>query len=669
MFLSRPFNKLTRLRCQLLSTSAKTHLKTTNSSSNTSTAKSSSSSAAVEEHIEIPNRIPRSSTDILLALSSTVKPDPTAAHFKFHDDPYLIPMSNVTKRTFAMAQEAGRKAAKWIRNEHGRFFMHEEAQPRVEAFAPKMVFTEESEVDETSLQGLIQNSEVTDAVFVYNLMKTKGLPIADETKQSLLELICFYNNEEPVPDEFIEEKWFNDSQNRYNRVKKTWKDGDLAEQLFNEIEPRTPESYAAIIRGMAKYGQAERAYALLQDATEKQIELDTKTFNYVISVGGLLKETADLRWDFCQEMLQQMNQLQIKPDLGTLNSFLEVVGTFGNFKMARGSTLKILSTFKALGIEPSLGTYYYVLNNFCRDRAPVSHVLVDILNEIEGKSFTIAHPKDVYFFLAAMEVSRNQLHDKNVAKRIDDLLHTGNNYDLIGDSYKEGIYYRHMFALLSQTEPLEEFMVTYDRLVPNIYIPEPGIMEEILKSVEVNGAIDLMPRMWSDIVAFDLANRENIIHKTLKIITENRPNPENPDHNGLNEHFARIALDIFTKVSEAAADMRFTKKLQFSGKMVGDILTLFVRGDDFENATKMFEIIDRDQHKIPGSPSEQSLLEFVQACVANKAPSLAVTCLQYAVENNMESMQLARIINKGFTLNEVHLSKLKSLVGEGFLAE
>lgn len=59
------------------------------------------------KEIVIPKRIPRGPTDILQALASTVKIDPTAPHYKYHDDPYLIPMSNIGKRTFAMAQEAG----------------------------------------------------------------------------------------------------------------------------------------------------------------------------------------------------------------------------------------------------------------------------------------------------------------------------------------------------------------------------------------------------------------------------------------------------------------------------------------------------------------------------------------------------------------------------------
>lgn len=83
----------------------------------------STTSSVTADKIEIPKRIPRSSTDILNALASTVGHDPTAAHYKYHDDPFLIPMSNIGKRTFAMAQEAGRKAAKWIKQEHQDFFM------------------------------------------------------------------------------------------------------------------------------------------------------------------------------------------------------------------------------------------------------------------------------------------------------------------------------------------------------------------------------------------------------------------------------------------------------------------------------------------------------------------------------------------------------------------
>lgn len=81
-----------------------------------------SSASENKENFEIPNYIQRSPTAILKALSQTVGYDPTAPHFKYHDDPYLTPMSNVGKRSFALAMESGRKSAKWIRQEHSKLF-------------------------------------------------------------------------------------------------------------------------------------------------------------------------------------------------------------------------------------------------------------------------------------------------------------------------------------------------------------------------------------------------------------------------------------------------------------------------------------------------------------------------------------------------------------------
>lgn len=78
--------------------------------------------SAETEEIVIPKRIQRSPTDILNALSATVGRDPTAPHYKYHDDPFLIPASNIGKRSFAMAQESGRKAARWIRQTDRQWF-------------------------------------------------------------------------------------------------------------------------------------------------------------------------------------------------------------------------------------------------------------------------------------------------------------------------------------------------------------------------------------------------------------------------------------------------------------------------------------------------------------------------------------------------------------------
>jgi pentatricopeptide repeat domain-containing protein 3 len=67
-------------------------------------------------------------------------------------------------------------------------------------------------------------------------------------------------------------------------------------------------------------------------------------------------------------------------------------------------------------------------------------MLYDIMDEIDGKQFVITDNKDTFFFVTAMEVCHKHLQDIELAKRVDKLLHTGNNYNLIGDSFKESVY-------------------------------------------------------------------------------------------------------------------------------------------------------------------------------------------------------------------------------------
>lgn len=180
-------------------------------------------STNAEERIEIPREIPRGPTDILRALESTITRDPTAAHYKYHDDPYLIPMSNVGKRAFAMAQEAGRKAAQWVRKENPHLFNHREADPIIEKFLPRVVYNEDSEVTEDDLKKVIKDAQVSDAKIIYRSLKKKGQPISKEMEQSLLEFLCYFNSEDTLDEEFIEERWFRLSSTRKERSRKTWK--------------------------------------------------------------------------------------------------------------------------------------------------------------------------------------------------------------------------------------------------------------------------------------------------------------------------------------------------------------------------------------------------------------------------------------------------------------
>lgn len=70
----------------------------------------------------------------------------------------------------------------------------------------------------------------------------------------------------------------------------------------------------------------------------------------------------------------------------------------------------------------------------------MSTILHDIMREVENKEHFIRDISDTHFFVTAMDICNLHLNDFELAKRVDRLLHIGNNYDLIGDSFKESIY-------------------------------------------------------------------------------------------------------------------------------------------------------------------------------------------------------------------------------------
>lgn len=53
----------------------------------------------------------------------------------------------------------------------------------------------------------INNALLEDAIKVYQLLgASEG--VSDELKLSLLQLLCFYNEKEPIGAEWLEERWF-----------------------------------------------------------------------------------------------------------------------------------------------------------------------------------------------------------------------------------------------------------------------------------------------------------------------------------------------------------------------------------------------------------------------------------------------------------------------------
>lgn len=159
-------------------------------------------------------------------------------------------------------------------------------------------------------------------------------------------------------------RWKTNRNNRINYLR----DNGLAENLFLELEQPDISSYCALIRGRAKFFQVDKAWHLYQEVLGKGLSIDVETYNALLKVVNFVREASDLRWQLIEQLLTEMNEHGVQPNVGTLNAVLETLCTIGNLKQAKQLSLQTLAEFKKIGIEPSLASYYFLLTIFCKDR-------------------------------------------------------------------------------------------------------------------------------------------------------------------------------------------------------------------------------------------------------------------------------------------------------------
>lgn len=109
------------------------------------------------------------------------------------------------------------------------------------------------------------------------------------------------------------------------------------------------------------------------------------------------------RWAFVVNMLQNIKQAGLKPNLGTLNAVLFALSTMGGNNLVKSFTLKTLTEFKNIGVEPCLGSWYYVLNIFCKDSKYVISY-IKIINCGNCRYSSRYSLNDKYFFKGVPEV-------------------------------------------------------------------------------------------------------------------------------------------------------------------------------------------------------------------------------------------------------------------------
>ncbi|XP_055354345.1 protein PTCD3 homolog, mitochondrial-like isoform X1 [Paramacrobiotus metropolitanus] len=559
--------------------------------------------------IKVPKRIDRSPTAILETLASTVGRDPTAPHYRFMDDPYFIPTNNLNKRGMALSKESGRKAARYMIKKFPDIVEKPHAEPTIPAFLPASV-ADPKVPDSCTEQDMVQfmrSHALATATAVWKSLKQQGVSIAAELEEELLQRLCFTNSESIEPDQvgLPEERWYVHYLQKEMQPK--WKIGGLADEVFNGMQTKSPVAYSAMICGTAKYLAVDIANTLFTEMEQQNMPMTVDVFNAMLGIVRYLRDDTDSRWELAMSLLSKMDYLGIAPNLHTFNNVLDAVSRVAMWRKGRDMALATVAEMYRCGIEPSLATFSYLLNIFCRERGPVSHILHDILPFIENNKWTAQDVRDTQFWAAAMEVATRHLQDPEAAKRVHSALMANNNTDFIVNAHKEQMYYNNFLKFLVVSETVEGFMSYYDDLIPMTFTPDVALVVEIMRMLETHDRLDLLPRIWSDTILFGFALKENIVDTILEIMLANGDEK-------LDKRFSIIAQDIQNRINKQTPDR--AQLLRWTGQRCGAVSSLLLRFGLIDEAWSVLNMYIAKQDEFTGVPSAAALSEAVDALLS-----------------------------------------------------
>ncbi|KAG1666326.1 Protein PTCD3, mitochondrial [Nymphon striatum] len=576
--------------------------------------------------------------------------DYTAPHYKYHDDPHLIPGNYVRKITYETSIEFGRKAAQYVKENLPQYFDKNDASPNVLEFNPILKI----ENSPKSLMMNIMNGNVTDATNVYNALKTDGQEIPDDIQICFLELLCFYNSSEPDNIDIFEKSNYANTLKRDAVTKQVWKSNSLAQQIFNAMENKTPRAYCALIKGLSKYSRYEEAYKLYKEAKEKGFKIDLEAYNALIP--AIVKKDGKF-WDIIVTILTEMKNEGVRPNIDTFNILLEVINE-NKLTKSQSLSLSVIAEMKKLGIEPSLTSYYFILKEYYPNtyaKGPPLTIIYSIIDEIEDKHFTFRHPKDAMFFPKAMDVCANHLNDVDLACRIENLMNLGRNRDLLGPPVNLSIYYRLFFKVLC-TDEVEQLIEYYDKLVPNTFVPDKYGYKEILEVLDVNMAYHYIGKIWTDIVTAVHERNEVVIETMLSIIAKPMDNEQ------LVVQFSEIAKHIQEKV--LLNDRRRNKKaIQLSGTMFNNLIHIHLNSARLEEAWHVFKNFQKLEHKVTGFISAACIKRFIEECNAKEDREKARILIRYGLEEHPDEAEyLSLKATDHFEIDSAERQALESLM-------
>ncbi|KAL1768175.1 pentatricopeptide repeat domain-containing protein 3, mitochondrial isoform X1 [Sigmodon hispidus] len=609
------------------------------------------------EEIVIPKKKTWDKVAVLQALATTVNRDPTAVPYVFQDDPYLIPASAFESRSFLLAKKSGENAAKFVINSHPKYFQKDAAEPHIPCLMPESSESQIEDVSEAALMERIRLRKVKASVDLFDQLLQAGSTVSLETANSLLDLLCYYGDQEPPADysfqqtehaENLDEA--TEENNQTSKMKTVpWKAQNNAERIFALMPEKNSHSYCTMIQGMVKHRAHAQALNLYTELLNNRLCANVYAFNALIEAVFLSSEKFEEKWNNILDLLKDMVAQKVKPNLQTFNAVLK--GLRKAYLFGKVPALQTLREMKYLGIEPSLATYHHIIHVFYQQGSSLkipSLIIYDIMNELKGKKFFPQDLDDDKFFLSAMNVC-SSLRDLELAYQVHRLLNTGDNRKLIGNDYERNIYYSKFFSLICSMEQIDVTLKWYKDLVPSVFLPHSQGMIGLLQALDVAGRLEMVPQIWEDSKDYGHTFRDALREEILMLMARDKHPPE------LQVAFADCAADI--KSTYESQDSRKAAS-DWSANPLQYVAVLFLRGGRIQEAWKMLALFKK-HNKIPKS---ELLEEFMDAAKASDNPALAIDVVKLGSAFSLPVCEsLAQRVMMDFTVDPKDKEALSNL--------
>ncbi|XP_006168444.1 pentatricopeptide repeat domain-containing protein 3, mitochondrial [Tupaia chinensis] len=605
---------------------------------------------------------------VLQALATTVSRDTTAAPYAFQDDPYLIPTSSMESRMFLLAKKSGENAAKFIINSYPKYFQKDIAEPHIPCLMPEYLEPQIEDISEAGLKERIRLRKVKASVNMFDQLLQAGTTVSLETTNSLLDLLCYYGDQEPSADspfqqteqsEDLEEATEENSEKPKETGHQsgvTWRAKNNAERIFALMPEKNAHSYCTMIRGMVKHRANAQALNLYTELLNNRLRADVFTFNALIVATALIpNEKFEEKWNNILELLKQMVAQNVKPNLQTFNTILKYLRRFNIY--GRSPALEILREMKAIGIEPSLATYHYIIQLFHQhdnSSKVSSFIIYGIMNELVGKKFSPRDVDDDMFFQTAMKVC-SSLRDLELAYQVHDLLNTGDNRKFIGHDFRRNFYYSKFFSLLCLMEQIDVTLKWYKDLIPSVFFPRSQTLIDLLRALDVANRLEMIPQIWQDSKEYGHTFRNDVREEILMLMAREKHPPE------LQVAFADCAADI--KSTYESQDARHTAP-EWPAIPLNCMAVLLLRAGRTQEAWKMLGLF-RKHNKIP---RDELLNEFMDSAKASSSSAQAIEVVKLASAFSLPVCEgLTQRLMAEFVINQEQkeaLGKLTALTND-----